>query len=153
MSHSDRDQRSRPHSGKNCPESANGGCVYCITGDYKQAARRVERRGANVVIAEQIQDALAEPELDDISVTGDEHVYLAGRCVRCNVNWLDVGIYPGLEECPGKADDAPITFSTSTGEQPTMSHSALMPEEWDVPLDDVTDLTDTILDSDRIALS
>ncbi len=45
MSKSDRDQRGRPHSGKNCPESANGGCVYCVTGEYKKPARRAARHG------------------------------------------------------------------------------------------------------------
>lgn len=45
MGKSYRDQRARPHSGKKCPESANGGCVYCVTGDYKLPARRSERNG------------------------------------------------------------------------------------------------------------
>lgn len=43
MSHSDRDQRGRLHSGKDCPESAVGGCNACITGEYKRPARRRER--------------------------------------------------------------------------------------------------------------
>lgn len=45
MSKSFRDQRSRPHSGKKCPEAKNGGCVYCVTGEYKLPARRSERHG------------------------------------------------------------------------------------------------------------
>lgn len=44
MSGTDRDQRSRPHSSKRCPESANGGCVYCHTGDQKLPLRRQARR-------------------------------------------------------------------------------------------------------------
>ncbi|QOT19605.1 hypothetical protein [Paenarthrobacter sp. YJN-5] len=44
MSGTDRDQRARPHSGKNCPESANGGCVYCHTGNQKPTLRRRARR-------------------------------------------------------------------------------------------------------------
>lgn len=44
MSKSDRDQRGRTHSGKKCPESRNGGCAYCRTGDYKRSAQRTERR-------------------------------------------------------------------------------------------------------------
>ncbi|WP_422759165.1 hypothetical protein [Paenarthrobacter sp. C1] len=44
MSGTDRDQRGRPHSGKNCPESANGGCVYCHTGNQKPTLRRRARR-------------------------------------------------------------------------------------------------------------
>lgn len=43
MSKGDRDQRGRLHSTKRCPESQNGGCGYCITGDQKRAARRKER--------------------------------------------------------------------------------------------------------------
>lgn len=46
MSGSDRDRRGRPHSGKSCPESANGGCVYCRTGDQKPTLRRRARRAA-----------------------------------------------------------------------------------------------------------
>lgn len=44
MSGTDRDRRGRPHSGKLCPESANGGCVYCHTGDQKPQLRRRARR-------------------------------------------------------------------------------------------------------------
>lgn len=44
MSKSDRDQRGRPHSGKNCPESVNGGCVSCRTGKYKRIDRRQRRQ-------------------------------------------------------------------------------------------------------------
>lgn len=44
MSKSERDQRGRRHSGKRCPESQNGGCVWCRTGDQKAGLRRKERR-------------------------------------------------------------------------------------------------------------
>ena len=44
MSDSDRDQRARPQSGKNCLDSMAGGCEWCRTGKYKQALRRKERR-------------------------------------------------------------------------------------------------------------
>lgn len=43
MSKGDRDQRHRPHSGKRCPEAANGGCVACRTGEYKIIDRRKTR--------------------------------------------------------------------------------------------------------------
>lgn len=43
MSGSDRDRRGRPHSGKDCPESVNGGCSWCKTGEYKRPVRRRER--------------------------------------------------------------------------------------------------------------
>ncbi|MET4143915.1 hypothetical protein ABIB45_000782 [Arthrobacter sp. UYCo732] len=46
MSGTDRDQRGRPHSSKCCPESANGGCIYCHTGDQKPILRRRARRSA-----------------------------------------------------------------------------------------------------------
>lgn len=44
MSKSHRDQRGRPHSGKHCPESQSGGCVYCRTGKYKLPSRRTLRQ-------------------------------------------------------------------------------------------------------------
>ena len=43
MSGSDRDRRGRPHSDKDCPESVNGGCSWCKTGEYKRPVRRRER--------------------------------------------------------------------------------------------------------------
>lgn len=43
MSGSDRDRRGRPHSNKDCPDAALGGCVACVTGDYKRPARRQAR--------------------------------------------------------------------------------------------------------------
>jgi len=48
MSRSDRDQKGRPRSGKNCPESANGGCAYCRTGKYykKSDGRTRRQQGA-----------------------------------------------------------------------------------------------------------
>ena len=44
MSDTRRDQRRRPRSGQNCPESAGGGCAYCRTGDYKRRDRRSRRQ-------------------------------------------------------------------------------------------------------------
>jgi hypothetical protein len=43
MSGTDRDRRGRTHSDKDCPESVNGGCNACVTGDYKRPARRKAR--------------------------------------------------------------------------------------------------------------
>ena len=49
MSGSDRDRRGRPHSNKSCPESANGGCIYCHTGDQKPSLRRRARRAGKIL--------------------------------------------------------------------------------------------------------
>lgn len=49
MAKSDRDQRHRPHSGKRCPESQNGGCARCQTGDQKPLLRRKARRAGNLL--------------------------------------------------------------------------------------------------------
>lgn len=125
MSHSDRDQRGRPHSGKRCPESRNGGCVYCHTGDQKPHLRRKQRRAeAEAIAAQQSGSSWADDveALIDVDHHADEHVYLAGRCLRCNVNWLDAGDDSGLETCAGKDDDAPVFYSTATGEAPVSSH-------------------------------
>lgn len=54
MSHSDRDRRGRPHSGKRCPESQSGGCNYCITGIYKTRASRRTRHSKHTSIREQL---------------------------------------------------------------------------------------------------
>lgn len=58
MSKGFRDQRARPHSGKNCPEARNGGCDYCVTGEYKLPARRSERRGKRAAIQASINESL-----------------------------------------------------------------------------------------------
>ena len=55
MSRSHRDRRGRPHSDKKCPESANGGCVYCRTGSYKKQDRRVRRQQARREMCRQAQ--------------------------------------------------------------------------------------------------
>lgn len=118
MSHGDRDQRGRPHSGKDCPESQNGGCHYCRTGEYKQADRRSERHQKRDAVLEQ----LASTDGNGPGNDPDPHVYVGERCIRCNANAYDVGIYPGLDDCPGKPADNPITYSTTTGEEPVSSH-------------------------------
>lgn len=56
MSKTHHDQRSRPHSGKRCPEAAGGGCVYCRTGQYKHASRRTLRQSKNRVIRESLRN-------------------------------------------------------------------------------------------------
>ncbi|HEU5223055.1 MAG TPA: hypothetical protein VFU07_05165 [Candidatus Lumbricidophila sp.] len=54
MAHTDRDRRGRTKSGKRCPESINGGCVYCHTGTHKRAERRNLRRQKKTDIREQL---------------------------------------------------------------------------------------------------
>lgn len=119
MSHTDRDRRGRPHSGKNCPESAAGGCVYCITGEYKQPARRSARQREHDEIRTGLAEALGEGNGEH---SYDEHVFVAGRCVRCRTDWIDASVYDGLEVCPGKDGDTPIVYTTSTGGKPSSSH-------------------------------
>lgn len=46
MSGTDRDRRGRPHSDKDCPDAASGGCVACVTGEYKRLATRRDRARA-----------------------------------------------------------------------------------------------------------
>lgn len=55
MSGTDRDRRGRPHSNKRCPESANGGCIYCHTGDQKPTLRRRARRAAKILTRKEAQ--------------------------------------------------------------------------------------------------
>lgn len=56
MSKTHRDQRSRPHSGKRCPEAAGGGCVYCRTGEYKRSDARSRRYGKARAIRESLHN-------------------------------------------------------------------------------------------------
>lgn len=123
MSKSDRDQRGRPHSGKHCPEAQSGGCIYCVTGEYKEPARRAARQRQTSVIAEGRREE--EPgEYEPVELF-EAHVYVTNRCVRCNVDYLDASL-PGLESCPGKQDDEPIFYSTTTGENPVASHAIIV---------------------------
>lgn len=57
MAHSDRDQRGRRHSGKKCPESQNGGCAYCRTGEYKKPDRRSARMQGKKIVRSELRDA------------------------------------------------------------------------------------------------
>lgn len=50
MSGSDRDRRGRPHSTKSCPDSVNGGCPWCKTGDQKLPLRRAVRRAGKTLV-------------------------------------------------------------------------------------------------------
>lgn len=50
MARSDHDRRGRRHSDKKCPEARNGGCNYGVTGKYKKAAVRRNRRTARAEI-------------------------------------------------------------------------------------------------------
>lgn len=54
MSRSRRDRRGRRPSGKKCPESANGGCSWCGTGDQKRF-HRIRARRLGHRIAQQAQ--------------------------------------------------------------------------------------------------
>lgn len=48
---------------------------------------------------------------------------IAGRCIRCDVDSIDASIYDQLRTCPSKADDAPLFYSTATGQPPVSTHS------------------------------
>lgn len=125
MSKSDRDQRGRPHSGKHCPEAQSGGCIYCVTGEYKEPARRSARQRQASFIAEGLGDESQDP-YEPVELF-EAHVYVTNRCVRCNVDYLDYldASLPGLESCPGKQDDESIFYSTATGENPVASHAII----------------------------
>jgi len=56
LNKSHRDQRGRQHSGKKCPESAAGGCVYCRTGSYKRQDRRTRRQKAKSALRREPTD-------------------------------------------------------------------------------------------------
>lgn len=129
MSHSDRDQRGRPHSGKRCPESRNGGCVWCKTGDQKAHLRRVERRNGTSEITEQVaQDrAVSSQERDfdndPLATYYDGHIYNGQRCIRCNANIYDVAIDLSSESCPGRHNGDPFVYTTTTDEQAHSNHA------------------------------
>ena len=57
MSGTDRDKRGRAHSGKRCPEAQNGGCIYCLTGEYKRPERRRDRHDAKRALAVSARNA------------------------------------------------------------------------------------------------
>lgn len=52
-----------------------------------------------------------------------EHAFVAGRCIRCGTDHIDAVVYEGLEVCEGRAEDDPISYSTSTGQDPVSSHA------------------------------
>lgn len=126
MSHSDRDRRGRPHSDKRCPESAAGHCAYCVTGRAKGPARRAERQRGRHEVHEQLAQARridsVDDRIDESDDMYDEHVFVAGRCLRCDVDWIDGSIYEELRVCPGKDQDAPISYHTSSDGEVSSSH-------------------------------
>lgn len=108
MSSTDRDRRGRPHSEKDC-----------------QQDRRTLRYSQGV----NIEGSIAESGTDDNSGEHySQHAFMMRRCIRCNTDWIDASIHEGLDECPGKQDDAPIAYSTATGEEPVSSHRFLKEE-------------------------
>ncbi|MFI9629267.1 hypothetical protein [Streptomyces sp. NPDC052042] len=120
MSHDDRDQAGG-HPNRH-PSMLSCLCCPATTKHDAHPSRHDDRARA---IDEQLGrshyvDVVDDPEESEYVV--DPHVYVAGRCVRCDVNWLDVGVYPGLDACPGKDDDEPVVYSTTTGEPPVSSH-------------------------------
>lgn len=52
----------------------------------------------------------------------DQHVFVGGRCLRCGTDWIDASIYDGLDECPSRDMDAPVIYTTTTGQIPSSSH-------------------------------
>lgn len=94
-----------------------------------------ERRRA---IAEHLAESRRIGTADDpvdAEYLPDEHVYVARRCIRCNTASLDVGTYPGLEGCPGKYDDEPIVYSTSSDGAVVSSHDIDLEELVEVAID------------------
>lgn len=63
------------------------------------------------------------PDADeDLRPAFEQHAFLVGRCIRCGTDNIDADVNDGLGGCPGKADDKPIAYTTSTGVPPVASH-------------------------------
>lgn len=137
MSKGDRDQRGRPHSTKRCPESMNGGCLWCHTGDQKPLLRRRARRAATRDVNDRTNDLSPAADEDFAPLGIDSHTYLGERCVRCNVNIYDAGIY-GPADCPARDYDYAISYSTTTGTTATSSHPAFLGSDEQHPLNPAT---------------
>lgn len=113
MSNDDRD-KAGGHPVRH-PHLLNCGCCEALTIHDHCGPRSAQREQA---ITEQLE------EIDDgLPATFDDHAFIAGRCIRCDVDSIDASIYNELRTCPGKADDAPLFYSTATGEPPVSTHS------------------------------
>jgi hypothetical protein len=132
MSHDDRDQGGghpiRHHSQLDC---------LCCPTTMKQDARPARRVDRSRAIAEQLERGRWDLDLGDLE--DDEpivvlhdggHIFEAERCVYCNVNYLDIGIYPDAPEiCPIPRE--PLNYSTETGQGPSASDPRLLePDAW-----------------------
>jgi len=113
MSRDERDQAGG-HPNRN-PRLLSCLCCVAITDRGREKTRSVERQNA-------VFEGLAAIEPTSWETEPDPHVYFLGRCIRCNVRELAVGLYPGTQQCPGKDDDAPVVYSTSSDGETRSSH-------------------------------
>lgn len=113
MSNDDRD-KAGGHPVRH-PRLLDCGCCEALTVHDRCGPRSLQRTQA---IAERLDELN-----DDQSATFDDHAFIAGRCIRCDVDSIDASIYDQLRTCPSKADDAPLFYSTATGQPPVSTHS------------------------------
>lgn len=113
MSRSERDQPGG-HPIQN-PRLMDCHCCERVTARDRIGTRSADQQRT---ISEQLSTG------DNSESRPSQHVYIAGRCIRCHTDWIDADL-PGLSSCPGKEDDQPIVYSTATGEEPESSHPAI----------------------------
>lgn len=63
-----------------------------------------------------------DTDLDLLDSPFEDHLFVDRRCVRCNTEALDASLYPEFAPCAGKDADAPLTYTTATGQSPVASH-------------------------------
>lgn len=109
--------------GMDCSEPGNDALSPCATDGCEHDALRVARYSKHHDVIEQLNELQWPDASDQADSMFEKHVFdAANRCIRCDVEHLDAAIYDGLAQCPGKQEDQPIVYTTSTGGEPVCSH-------------------------------
>ena len=93
------------------------GCCTTLTRELYSEERATRERAA--MAYERAADG--DPQFADPSQDQHGHQFIAKRCARCNLRWLDLGL-PGVDPCPRTVEDDPVSYTTTTGGGATFSH-------------------------------
>lgn len=90
-------------------------CCITITRTLYSEQRATRDRAAMEL------EALAESDEQMLDRDQHGHQFFAGRCLRCDLRWLDMGL-PGVDPCPVSAEDDPVFYTTTTEGIEMLSH-------------------------------
>lgn len=116
MSRSDKDQA----GGHPRRDKLRSGLLSCLCCNHQMPASMDPQRRIREASAWNFE-LMAEEGPNPVD-GNRSHQFFAGRCLRCNIHYLDADL-PGEQLCSGRHDDEPLHYSTSSDGRVTCSHS------------------------------